>query len=356
VVLEVREPGLLTTIQDAGRSEWTHLGVPVSGACDPWSLAVASVMVDADPGAADPGAADPGAAAVEMTLVGPTVEVIETCVVAIAGADLGGTVRETGRRLLPGRVHRLEASTTIEFPGPVDLTTGARAYLAMAGGIAVPSVLGSASTCLSGGFGGLDGRALRLGDRLVSRAAAAEGRSDLAERVWSVPGGFDPAIDPGSVPVRLVEGPHLDLLDPSVMDELIAGPWTVEPASDRVGLRLSGPDLAGRDVGRASPPSWPELLSHGVVWGAVQLPPDGAPIVLLADHQTTGGYPVVAVAIAADRSRLGQLRPGSAVRFERTDLATAREELRRQRDLLAAGAAMLRDTARWDELWRSAGG
>jgi antagonist of KipI len=345
MVLEVREPGLLTTIQDAGRPEWTHLGVPVSGACDPWSLAVANLLVDTDP----------GDAAVEMTLVGPTVAVVETCVVAIAGADLGGTVRETGRRLLPGRVHRLEASTTLEFPGPVDLTTGARAYLAMAGGIAVPSVLGSASTCLSGGFGGLDGRPLRPGDRLATRPAAAGRRPDLDERVWPVPGGFDPAIDPGSVPVRLVDGPHLDLLDPSVMDELIVGPWTVEPASNRVGLRLSGPDLPGKVGGQASRSSWPELLSHGVVWGAVQLPPDGAPIVLLADHQTTGGYPVVAVAIAADRPRLGQLRPGSAVRFERTDLATAHEELRAQRALLAAGAVMLRDTARWDDLWRSAG-
>src|SRR5206468_1712092 len=114
-------------------------------------------------------------------------------------------------------------------------------------------------------------------------------RPDLDERVWSVPGGFDPAIDPGSVPVRLVDGPHLDLLGSSVMDELIAGPWTVEPASDRVGLRLSGRDLTGTDGGRVRRSSWPELVSHGVVWGAVQLPPDGAPIVLLADHQTTGG-------------------------------------------------------------------
>jgi antagonist of KipI len=339
-MLEVLEPGMLTTIQDAGRPDWTHLGVPVSGACDPWSLAVANLILDTDP----------GAAVVEMTLVGPTLAVVEGGRVAIAGADLGGRVRETGRRLLPGRAHRLEASTTLEFPGPVDLTAGARAYLAMPEGIDVPSVLGSASTCLSGAFGGMDGRPLRPGDRLVSRAGAVE-QSDLEDGIWSVADRFDPAIDPGSRTVRLVDGPHLGLLGRSVMDELLDNAWTVAPASDRVGLRLAGHDLTGGARG-----GWPEVVSHGVVWGAVQVPPDGAPIVLLADHQTVGGYPVVAVVIAADRPRLGQLRPGLPIRFERTDLATARDELRRQRQLLAAGAATLHETARWDELWRSAGG
>ncbi len=269
MVLEVLESGILTTIQDAGRPEWTHLGVPVSGACDPWSLAVANLLVDADP----------GAAAVEMTLVGPTLAVVESGVVAMAGADLGGLVRETGRRLLPGRVHHVEASTTLEFPGP--------------------DVLGSGSTCLQGGFGGMDGRPLRPGDRLAPRASG--GRQDLDDRIWSVPGGFSPASDPGAAPVRLVDGPHLDLLDGPIIDELIAGPWAVDPASDRVGLRLTGPSSVGPGV-------------------------------------------------------LGQLRPGAGIRFERTDLETARRELRRQRELLAAGAATLRETARWDELWRSAGG
>ena len=333
---------MLTTIQDAGRPEWTHLGVPVSGACDPWSLAVANLLLDADP----------DAAAVEMTLIGPTVAVVEGGIVAIAGADLGGRVRETGRRLLPGRVHRVDASTTLEFPGPVESTTGARAYLAMPGGIAVLSVLGSASTCLSGGFGGMDGRPLRAGDRLVPRDGTGD-RQDLEDRAWALAEDVAPAVNPSAGPIRLVDGPHLDRIDRSIMEGLIAGPWTVAPASDRVGIRLAGPDLTRRDP---AGPAWPELVSQGVVWGAVQLPPDGVPIVLLADHQTVGGYPVVAVAIAADRPRLGQLRPGSTVRFERTDLATARDELRRQRSLFAAGAATLRETARWDELWRSAGG
>src|SRR5207247_8182206 len=124
------------------------------------------------------------------------------------------------------------------LPGPAHLPNGAVASLARVGGIVCPSELDAASTCLSGRFGGMDGRLLRPGDRLASRRAAAGRRPDLDEGVWSVPGGFDPAIDPGSVPVRLVDGPHLDLLDSSVMDELIAGPWTVEPASDRVGIRL----------------------------------------------------------------------------------------------------------------------
>jgi biotin-dependent carboxylase-like uncharacterized protein len=335
---------MLTTVQDAGRPDWTHLGVPVSGACDPWSLAVANLLLDTDR----------AAAALEMTLVGPTLAVLEPVVVALAGADLGGRVRETGRRLLPGRVHRLERSTTLEFPGPVDPMTGARAYLAMPGGVAVPDVLGSGSTCLSGGFGGMDGRPVRPGDRLEPRGGSVD-RPDLEDRIWSIADDNAPAIGPGEAPIRLVDGPHLDMLGRAIMGRLIAGPWVVDQASDRVGLRLAGPDLSG-PAAAGEPRAWPELISHGVVWGAVQVPPDGMPIVLLADHQTVGGYPVVAVAIGADRPRLGQLRPGSPVQFELTDLATARDEFRRQQRLLMAGAATLREAARWDDLWRSAGG
>ena len=286
-MLEVVEPGLLTTIQDAGRPDWTHLGVPIGGACDPWSLAVANLLAGNEP----------GAAAIEMTLVGPTLAVHSPLTVGLAGADLGGTVRETGRRLTPGRSYRLAAGTTIAFGGDAGSRAGARAYLALPGGIHAPLVLDSASTALGAGFGGIDGRALRAGD--VLRTADPSGdvidRRERAEAVWP-PSAADPLDDAGSVPdapVRLLPGPAGGL------EALVADEWRIGPGSDRIGLRLDGPP-----VGTSSPP---ELLSHGVVRGAIQVPPGGAPIVLLADHQTTGGYPIAAVAISADHPRLGQL-------------------------------------------------
>ena len=160
MTLEVVEPGFLTTVQDAGRPGWAHLGVPVGGACDRWSLAVANLLAGNDA----------GAAAIEMTLAGPTLAVRDATTIGLAGADLGGVVVETGRRLEPGRSHRLEAGSTVAFPGGTgDTDAGLRAYLALPGGFDVPEVLGSASTLLSARFGGIDGRALRNGDVLRGR-------------------------------------------------------------------------------------------------------------------------------------------------------------------------------------------
>lgn len=339
-LFEVIDPGLLSTVQDAGRPEWTHLGVPESGACDSWSLAVANLLVEAEP----------GAAALEMTLVGPTLAVLRPGFVGLAGADLGGRILETGQLLEPGRTHRLRPGTTLHFPGSPGATRGCRAYLSVPGAIDVPAVLGSASTCLVAGFGGVDGRPLRTGDRIIPRQEASASE-ELADRLWPASLGATDPIGPSSS-IRILDGPHADLLGGDPLDALLETAWTVSPVSDRVGIRLDGPRLAG-------PPDRPlpaELLSHGVTWGTVQLPEDGTPIVLLVDHQTTGGYPVIAVAITADRARLGQLAPGSAVRFERTDMTTARAELRRQRTTLELGRAALRDAGMWDALWRSSGG
>jgi len=327
-MLEVIEAGVLTSIQDVGRPDWTHLGVPVGGACDPLSLAVANLLAGNDA----------GAAALEMTLVGATLAVREPMSVGLAGADLGGVVRESGRRLLPGRSHRLEAGTTLAFPGDAGAGAGARAYLALPGGIDVPLVLGSASTALGAGFGGLDGRTLRPGD--VLQAAGQRDDAPSSEVVWPALG--DDLLSPPDRPIRLLAGPAPGL------EALVAAEWKVGSGSDRVGLRLEGPPLEA--------PASGELLSHGVVSGAIQLPPGGAPIVLLADHQTTGGYPIVAIVITADHPRLGQLRPGASVRFAATTIDEARLALSRQREALARGAASLRTGSVWDELWQAAGG
>ena len=325
--LEIIEAGLLTTVQDAGRPDWTHLGVPIGGACDRLSLAVANLLAGNGP----------GAAALEMTLVGGTFRATEPLRIGLAGADLGGHVRETSRPLQPGYAHHLAAGSTIAFPGVADVAAGARAYLALAGGIDVPEVLGSRSTALAAAFGGVDGRALRNGDVLGATRRLASGGNASPDAIWPAdPDDLDPA-----AAIRVVGGPW------SGVGELVGRPWIVAAGSDRVGLRLDGDpiDLAGS----------PALPSFAVVPGAIQVPPDGSPIVLLADAQTTGGYPVVAVAIAADMPRLAQLRPGAEVSFEEVAIARATEILRQQAAAFERRARLLRESAGWDDAWQGAG-
>jgi len=326
-MLEVLEPGAFTTIQDRGRPGWGHLGVPEGGAADPWSLAIANRL-----------AGNPeGAAALEVTLAGPRLRALEPIVVALAGADLGA-------RIPPGRSFVLAAGEELAIPEPAARGRGARAYLAVAGGLDVPEILGSRSTCLAGGFGGLDGRPLRQGDRLRARRTgappsptAAWPADPIAPRVTDTD---------GTTVLRTLRGTHgTGSTHGTSASRVESQRWTVTPASDRMGLRLE-PSVD-------APPT--HLTSHGVVRGAVQLPPDGRPIILMADHQPTGGYPVVAVVIAADLPALGQLAPGDAVRFEPVDLETARRALAGQRAAWAAALAGMAADEEWDELWRSAG-
>lgn len=326
IVLEILDGGLLTTVQDAGRQGWAHLAVPESGAADPWSLAVANVLVGNDP----------NHAALEMTLAGPTVRARVATTIGLAGADLGARIRG-GRRLGSGRSHRLAEGDVVEIPGDgATNSTGARGYLAVPGGLDVPVVLGSRATCLTGGFGGLDGRPLRAGDLLGTAAPPAD---QPPEVVWPEP---DAGTDGAGGMLRVIPTAVPGL------EALAAATWLVAPAADRVGIRLEA-DLLPTGIGG-------ETITHGVVWGAIQVPPDGRPILLGPDHHTTGGYRVVGVVITADRPRLGQLRPGGRVRLEIVDRETAVAALLRQRDTLAGGLATLRESSRWDALTHAAGG
>ena len=318
-MLEVLDPGLLSTVQDGGRPDLAHLGVPPGGACDPWGLAAANLLAGNAP----------DASALEMTVAGPALAVRATCVVALGGADLGARVEEEERPLRPGTAYLLRTGTRLVFEGGSG--RGARAYLALAGGIAVPRILGSASTCLAGGFGGIEGRPLRAGDRLVPERPgdlAAAGRS------WPADVPLGPPHDPDlATPVHVVPGPHAGRFPPGALEALLGTGWEVDPRSDRTGLRLAGPPLPGAGGG--------ELVSLPMTWGAVQVPPDGRPIVLLADHPTVGGYPVIAVAIRADRPLLGQLRPGDEVRFELTAIDRAQAAARAEQALLGRGVELL---------------
>ena len=326
-MLQVIEPGPLLTIQDAGRPGLGRLGVPPSGACDPWGLAVANLLVDAAA----------GAAALEVTFGGCTLEALETCAVGLGGADLGAE-RDDGLPLRSDTAHRIPAGARIRFTGAV---WGVRAYVALAGGIAVQAWRGSASTYTPGRLGFGEGRPLREGDRLVPRSP---GDLDAVGSMWPGRLAPHPALRRG--PLGIVPGPDLDAAPDGALQALVAAAWRVSMSSDRMGLRLLGPSLGPGT----------EIVSHPLLSGAIQLPPDGHPIIMLVDGPTIGGYPVLGVVSTADHPRLGQLRPGDEVQFVPLAAEAAREQWRGQRALLERAAGVLRADALWIRLADRAGG
>jgi len=273
------------------------------------------------------------APALEMTLLGGTFAVRADMLIGIADTDMEARVVEEGRVMAVGRSHLLRAGTTLASGGALD---GARTYLALRGGIACAEALGSCATDPIAGFGGIDGRPLRSGDLLAARdPSATDERAATHERAWPdaqpASGIGRPA---GPRVVRVVDGPHRDVLPASVATALVEHTWTLTPRCDRVGLRLAGEPIPGADM--------PDLVSLPMLPGAIQVPPNGEPIVLMPDAPTVGGYPVPAVVIEADRHITGQLRPGDEVRFEWVDLDEARRLARERFAELRQAAVALR--------------
>lgn len=305
--LRVIAGGMPATVQDAGRRGYECLGVPRSGAMDRFALAAANTLVGNHP----------AAATIEVTAGGAAFEALRPLLVALAGGDLKphveGVPAEQWTALL------LAPGAQLGFAGR-GVAGGARAYLAVAGGVDVPLLLGSRSTYLPGAWGGLDGRPLRPGDRLNAGMSGAAPYT-LAGRRWS-------AQRPqySSEPVlRLVPGPHSALL--GGLDWLLDTPLTVDQASNRIGYRLAGAELVHNET----------LPSFGVLPGTLQLPPNGMPILLMADAQPTGGYPVLGVVAAADLPLAAQLLPGDSLRFALVSAPEARSALADQHNMLRHG-------------------
>lgn len=288
--LRVVAPGPLTTIQDGGRRGWLRFGVPGSGALDPGALAVANLLVG--------NRRDAGT--LEMTLAGGTFAAEGTVRIALVGAEMPLTIngaaaaRERGHTLAPGAIVRIGAARS-----------GARAYLAVSGGFALAQVFGSVATHLRSGIGGLEGRALRAGD-VVPVARPVPTGPDLR---------FVAEARPLHPRIRVVLGPQDDYFTPAAMALLLESTFTITAQSDRMGYRLAGPVL---EHARGF-----NIVSDGIAPGSIQVPGNGLPIILLADRQTTGGYPKIATVISADLPALGQMRPGDAVRFETVGLEAA---------------------------------
>jgi biotin-dependent carboxylase-like uncharacterized protein len=286
-VLDVLATGPLATVQDRGRPGLAAMGVTRSGAADGASAGLANRLVGNDP----------AAAVVEVTAGGLRVRAGRALLIAVTGAPAPVTV--DGRAAPFAGPVPLAAGQVLALGAP---PLGLRTYLAVRGGIDVPPVLGSRSTDTLSGLGP---EPLRPGDRLpVGRLAAEEPIVDVA-----------PVGAPSARPVLgLLAGPRREWLEPSAWAALTSQEWSVTADSNRVGLRLAGPRLARA---RAD-----ELPSEGLVPGAVQVPPDGAPVLFLVDHPVTGGYPVLGVVATADLPAAAQLRPGDVVRFRPVGRAT----------------------------------
>jgi len=284
-VFEVVQPGLLTTVQDKGRHGYQQYGVPVSGAMDSYALMVANLLVGNGE----------GDACLEITVLGPRLRILGDTVVSITGADLSPAVNNNPIPMW--EAVKVCSGDTISFGHPKG---GCRSYLAVAGGIDVPEVMGSRSTYVKSRLGGLEGRPLRSGDRL----RAGETRVEISAK----------KLLPQYIPeykaeneLRVILGPQDDYFTERGIQTFLHSEYVISIQADRMGYRLEGPPIehkAGADI-----------ISDGVLLGAVQVPGDGLPIILLADRQTTGGYVKIATVSTVDLSKLAQAEPGDRVRF-----------------------------------------
>lgn len=324
MTIEVVKPGLSTTVQDLGRPGWYHLGIPISGAMDRYALRAANRLVGNDE----------GAAALEIVFLGPDLRFTADALVAVTGAELPPKVDGAPRPTWTS--FRVKAGETLSFDF---LKTGARAYLAVAGGIDVPEVLGSRSTYTLGALGGFEGRKLAGGDVLPVGTPVS-----VAEEGRALPTDLRPvAAVPGEL--RMIPGLYWDRLTEESGETIFADTWKVAPEADRIGYRFRG----GRKMsfvdreppfGAGSDPS--NVVDCCYPYGSIQIPGGLEPIVLHRDAVSGGGYFMIGVVISADMDLIGQLQPNTPTRFVPVDMATAlaarherRERLDRMRRALA---------------------
>ncbi|MBP0622056.1 biotin-dependent carboxyltransferase family protein [Cupriavidus consociatus] len=300
-MIEIIRPGALASVQDLGRTGFRRIGVGSCGAMDTLAVAVGNRLLGNAP----------ECAAIEFTLGRAAVRFHADMRVALAGAECGATL--DGTPVWSWHAFDVHAGEILVLP---PARGGTHAYLCVAGGIDVEPVMGSRSTDLKAAFGGLDGRALQEGDRLPVGRAGLPADGDwigVQAPAWALPADLDGK----ATAVRMLPGPEYEDFEKESQQALWQSDWIVTPNSNRMGLRLNGPALARRAERSA------DLLSHGVVPGVMQVPPAGQPIALMADAQTTGGYPKIGVVIGADLWRLAQVPLGAAVRFVPVTLAQA---------------------------------
>ena len=313
-ILEVIQPGPLTTVQDVGRYGYQQYGVPPSGALDNFAFRIGNLLAGNDE----------SAASLEITLFGCRLRVLRETTVAVTGADLGAALN--CNPFPTWQTVTAKSGDVLSFPR---INSGCRAYLALTGGLDVPLVMGSAATCVRAGIGGLEGRPLRRGDILHAAAAA------LTERKLVIPKEYLPVYG-SQLELRVRLGPQDDYFTGEGIKTFLHSDYAVSAQSDRMGYRLDGPPI--KHKGKA------DIVSDGVPSGAVQVPGDGRPIVLLADRQTTGGYTKIATVISADIPKIAQAMPGNRVRFRQVSEDEASAALREYERTINDIRRQLRDT------------
>ncbi|WP_298829660.1 biotin-dependent carboxyltransferase family protein [uncultured Planococcus sp.] len=324
-MLKIRKSGMQTTVQDLGRTGFQKYGVIASGAMDPIAHRLANLLVGNEE----------QAATLEITLVGPVIEFAEDAIIALCGGDLDPKV--DGVAIKMWRMLTVAKGSTLTFGEP---RIGARCYLAIAGGIDVPLMMGSRSTYLRAGIGGFQGRALEKGDLLAVGQMIPQQQKALQQNTenefdWLVPPVryFDEPV------IRMMSGRQFDLFDADSKKRIFNEAFAVSSNSDRMGYRLEGPRLA------LETPA--ELISEAVAFGSIQVPADGNPIVLLADRQTTGGYPKIGQAASVDLPLISQLKPGQQLRFREISLADAQQRLVEQEQSIRELKAAIQ--LKWEE-------
>ena len=303
--IEVVKPGLATTVQDLGRPGYYHLGIPLSGALDQYALRLANLLVGNDE----------GAAALECTLLAPELVFQGETLFAVTGAQLD--VKLNGQTVDTHASHAVRAGDRLSFG---IMKSGARAYVAVAGGIAVPIVLGSRSTYGLGAFGGFQGRKLAAGDVLPVGQAGARARA--GRTVSAALRG----VAPKELELRVLPGLYFHRLEASAVDSFFADTWAVAPDADRIGYRYkNGRALKfierQQPFGAGSDPS--NIVDAGYPYGSIQVPSGTEPIILHRDAVSGGGYAMIGTVISADMDRIAQMQPGNKARFVAVDMAAA---------------------------------
>lgn len=285
-MITVVKPGLFTTIQDSGRWGYQAYGMPVAGVMDRYAFRVANSLLGNEQ----------EDAVIEMTMLGGTYCFDVDVWVSVCGADMQATLN--GEPIKNWSSFFVAAGSELAFHYAV---SGCRSYLAVAGGIDVPRVLGSSSTYTRAGVGGLEGRPLKNGDVLTTKKPVK-----LPKRGKILPGNFVPRYE-SEITLRVLLGPQDDLFTSDGIETLFASTYTISMDADRMGYRLEGAKI--KHIGK------PDIVSDALCEGAIQVPGHGMPIIMMADRQTTGGYPKIGTVIGADLTKLAQAKPGDIVRF-----------------------------------------
>jgi antagonist of KipI len=304
---EVLEPGILTTIQDRGRYGFSQFGVPPSGALDTFSFRVANLLVGNQE----------GEACLETTIMGLKLKALREVVVAITGGDLSPTLN--GESLEMWRTHLLIEGDVLNFK---KVRAGCRAYLAVSGGFVVPKIMGSGSTYLSGKFGGLEGRALKRGNILYT----FDIQSPLSKLGLLFPSDWIPPLEK-EVLLRVIPGPQNHHFTEKGFQTFCSSSYQVTPRCDRMGIRLEGSKIERRSDVEES------IISESLISGAIQVPGDGKPIIILTEL-VTGGYTKIATIISTDLPRVAQLKPGDRVQFSPISIEEAHQLIRKQEERL----------------------